>query len=57
MAFFDNPKALLAHLRHSFITSDDTGTPSTELSVGCTNENHIGINFRISMYTVAHVAC
>ena len=27
MAFFDNPKALLAHLRHSFITSDDTGTP------------------------------
>ncbi len=25
MAFFDNPKALLAHLRHSFITSDDTG--------------------------------
>lgn len=25
MAFFDDPKLLTAHLRHSFITSDDTG--------------------------------
>ena len=25
MAFFDDKKMLLAHLRHSFITSDDTG--------------------------------
>ena len=25
MAFFDDPKVLTAHLRHSFITSDDTG--------------------------------
>ena len=26
MAFFDDPKVLIAHLRHSFITSDDTGS-------------------------------
>jgi hypothetical protein len=25
MAFFDDPKILIGHLRHSFITSDDTG--------------------------------
>ena len=25
MAFFDDPKVLIGHLRHSFITSDDTG--------------------------------
>ena len=25
MAFFDDPKLLIAHLRHAFITSDDTG--------------------------------
>ena len=26
MAFFDDKKMLLAHIRHSFVTSDDTGT-------------------------------
>ena len=25
MAFFDDPQVLIAHLRHSFITSDDSG--------------------------------
>jgi len=25
MAFFDDPQQLIAHLRHSFVTSDDTG--------------------------------
>lgn len=25
MAFLDDPNVLLSHLRHSFITSDDTG--------------------------------
>ena len=28
MAFFDDPKVLTAHLRHSFITSDDSGIPA-----------------------------
>ena len=31
MAFFDDPKILIGHLRHSFITSDDTGK-TTSLS-------------------------
>ena len=32
MAFFDDPKVLTAHLRHSFITSDDTGKLASYVS-------------------------
>ena len=39
MAFFDDPQQLIAHLRHSFVTSDDTGRVRLETdSVGSVSQ-------------------
>lgn len=40
MAFFDDPQQLIAHLRHSFVTSDDTGRVGLETdNVGSVSQN------------------
>ncbi len=35
MAFFDDKKVLLAHIRHSFVVSDDTGWSIHTIIVTC----------------------
>ena len=45
MAAFDDKKMLLAHIRHSFVTSDDTGNGLHSLSLICSLSLQVCVNW------------